>query len=154
MITGVILLGVFWFPVAYAQERPAGGTGTATEEERVGLPGGETWLGTVRLPAPVLADGTSLPAGSYRVRLTGQMAEKDVPGQLETLERWVEFVQGNEVKARAMASVVPSSALKEVTSRTPPASGTVRVERLREDQYYRLWFNYKGDQILIHLPIA
>lgn len=127
----------------------------AQTAEPLKIPTGQVWLGTVRIPRRVLADGKALPAGRYRVRLTGEFAAKDVVGQTEELERWVEFVQGNDVKGRAMAPVVPSSSLKEVAESAPPRPGRVKVQSLKpEDQYVRLWFNHGGDQILVYLPYA
>lgn len=135
-------------PAAKAQAGPI-----LPEREELKVPAGERWLGTVRIPTTVLADGKPLPAGTYRVRLTGQSAETDVVGQLEMLERWVEFVQGTEVKGRAMAPVVPARAVSDVADSRPPAAGRFRVERLRGDDFLRVWYNFGGDQILIYLAI-
>ena len=101
----------------------------------------------------VLADGKPLPAGTYRVRLTGEHAQPKAPGQLEELERWVEFVQGNTVRGRAMAPVVPSRSVPQVADSRPPTPGRFRVERLKGDDYLRAWYNFNGDQVLIYLPI-
>jgi hypothetical protein len=125
-----------------------------TQNEQLRLPDGRVWLGTVRIPARVLADGKPLAPGTYRVRLTGEHAEKNANGQLETLERWVEFVQGGEVKGRALAPTITASESGQVADTAPPRPGAARVERLREDKYYRVWFNHRGDQILIYLPMA
>ena len=125
-----------------------------SQDEQLRLPEGQVWLGTVRIPTRVLADGKALASGTYRVRLTGEHAEKNANGQLETLERWVEFVQRGEVKGRALAPAIPASAIGQVADTKPPRPGLVRVERLREDKYYRVWFNHRGDQILIYLPMA
>ena len=62
-------------------------------------------LGSVRLPKGVSADGKPLPAGTYQVRLTHRKPGPAAVGITETLERWVEFVQGGSVKAaRSSAS--------------------------------------------------
>jgi hypothetical protein len=137
-----------------SDQKNSGDHGPVNAASDVNVPEGRVWLGTVRLPVRLMADGAALAPGTYRVRLTGEYATKRVPGQSEQLERWVEFVQGNRVKGRAMAPVVPASAAKQVADRALPARGTVRVERLREDNLYRLWFNYRGDQVLIYLPRA
>ncbi|MGE0451258.1 MAG: hypothetical protein AB7Q29_16925 [Vicinamibacterales bacterium] len=108
----------------------------------------------MRIPVRVMADGQALAPGTYRVRLTGEHAKDEVAGQTAELERWVEFVQGSEVKGRALAPVVPSSTVQEVAETAPPGRGNVRAERLRDDNYYRLWFNHGGDQILVYLEIA
>lgn len=119
------------------------------------LPEGSAWLGSVRLPVRVLAGGQPLPAGTYRVRLTGEHASTEgATGSSPQLERWVEFVQANQVKGRALAPVVPAATTGEVAKAAPPARGAVRVERLAADEYYRVWFNVGGDQVLIYLPIA
>lgn len=122
--------------------------------EELKIPSTEQWLGTVRIPVRVLADSKPLEPGTYRVRLTSRAAEKNVPGQLESLERWVEFVQGGDVKGQALAPVVPARATKEVAEARPPTQGRFRVERLKGNEYVRLWYNLKGDQILIYLPLA
>ena len=38
-------------------------------------------LGSVRLPKAVMADGKKLAAGTYQVRVTGQVASPDAKGQ-------------------------------------------------------------------------
>ena len=124
------------------------------QQERLRLPQGQVWLGTVRIPARVLADGKPLAAGTYRVGLTGEHAQKSATGALEALERWVEFVQGGAVKGRALAPAIPAAESKQLVEATPPQPGRARVERLREDKYYRVWFNHRGDHILIYLPMA
>lgn len=58
------------------------------------------------------------------------------------------------VKARAVASVVPGASIGEVASVKPPAPGTHRVERLKEDDYLRIWINKSGDHVLLHLPLV
>ena len=130
----------------------------ATQEvsntQELDIPEGVRNLGTVRIPIRVLANGEPLAPGRYRVRLTGKTADSAPVGQLAALERWVEFLQGNVVKGRAMVPVVPQPAVAQVTDRRPPASGRFRVERLKQDEYLRLWYNLSGDQILIYLPIA
>jgi hypothetical protein len=122
------------------------------DDDNLKIPQGERWLGTVRIPADVLADGKPLPAGTYRVRLTGKHADSVVVGQRAELERWVEFVSGGTVRGRAMAPVVPAPVVDQVAEKAPPAQGRFRVERLRGDEYIRLWYNLNRDQILIHLP--
>lgn len=123
-------------------------------EEEIKIPEGDVSLGTIRLPVTVTADGQPLTVGTYRLRLTGEVAKPAVIGQAEKLERWVEFRQGSTVKARAVASIVPGAAIKEVAEGVPPAAGRPRVERLKEDDYLRIWINHRGDHVLLHLPIA
>jgi hypothetical protein len=133
--------------------KPEEAVATAPAAEELQIPTGEQWLGIVRIPIAVLADGQPLPAGRYRVRLTGKTAEPKAVGQLAMLERWVEFVQGKEVKGRAMAPVVPSDATQQIAEAAPPRPGRIRVERLKEDDYLRIWCNVKGDQVLVYLPV-
>jgi hypothetical protein len=140
---------------AAAQDQAASarsGTSPGVPAVNLSVPDRQVWLGTVRLPAPVLADGQALAAGTYRVRLTGEHASTDVVGQSEQLERWVEFVKGKEVKAKVLAPVVPSADARDVVRGPVPRLGAVRVQRLKGDDYYRVWFNYKGDQVMIYLP--
>lgn len=143
-------------PVAAQQAmppRPQAEVPTAPAREELRIPNNEQWLGFVRIPLDVLADGEPLPPGRYRVRVTGKAADSAPVGQLAELERWVEFVQGSRVKGRAMAPVVPASAVSQVADSRPPTAGRFRVERLKGDDYLRLWYNHRGDQILIYLPI-
>lgn len=133
---------------------PQGGAPLAREANEIKLPEGQVSLGTVRLTSAVLADGQRLEPGAYRLRLTGEVAKPPVVGQSERLERWVEFLQGSAVKARAVASVVPGASIGEVASVKPPAPGRHRVERLKEDDYLRIWINKSGDHVLLHLPLA
>jgi hypothetical protein len=98
---------------------------TAPAREQLNIPTGERWLGSVHIPVAVLADGQPLAVGRYRVRLTGQAAEKNAVGQLEALERWVEFVRQNDVKGRTMASVVPDTAVEEVAEGRAARAGSI-----------------------------
>ena len=157
-LAGWLLCGVLCAPAALeAQQpgaRPGPQPGAGDEADTLDVLPGETMLGTVRLRAPVLADGQRLAPGSYRMRLTAETATPDVPGQRAALERWVEILQGSTVKARAMASIVPADAIAEVAEGTPPARGSHRVDRLKEDDYVRIWFNARGHHVLLHLPVA
>ncbi len=108
--------------------KPQAGPPQAREANEIKLPEGQVSLGTVRLTSAVFADGQRLEPGTYRLRLTGEVAKPPVVGQSERLERWVEFLQGSAVKARAVASVVPGALIGEVASVKPPAPGSHRVE--------------------------
>ena len=133
--------------------KPQAGAPLAREANEIKLPEGQVSLGAVRLTSTVSADGQRLEPGTYRLRLTGEVAKPAVVGQSERLERWVEFLQGSAVKARAVASVVPGASIGEVASVKPPAPGRHRVERLKEDDYLRIWINKDGDHVLLHLPL-
>lgn len=91
--------------------------------------------------------------GTYRLRLTGEVTKPPVIGQSERMERWVEFLQDSAVEARAVATAVPGASIGEVASVEPPAPGRQRVERLKEDDYLRIWINKSGDHVLLHLPL-
>jgi hypothetical protein len=93
--------------------------------------------------------------GTYQVRLTGQAAAPAVPGQ--TMERWVEFVQGGKVAGREVVSIVPASEMKDL--QPGPEGGAqkgagTRVEMLKGNEYLRVWINRAGVNYLIHMPPA
>jgi hypothetical protein len=117
-------------------------------------PTGDMALGTVRLPRAVTADGKPLPAGTYQVRLTGQVAKPDAVGTTEELERWVEFVRSGKVAGREVVSIVPQAEVKLVTKDAPPASGGSKVQVLRGNDYLRVWINRGGNHYLIHFPLS
>jgi hypothetical protein len=121
------------------------------------VPAGESVLGTVSIPRAVLADGKPLPAGRYTVRLTAQTAPA-APGASEQLERWVEFVQGGQVRGRELVSIVPAGEEKE-TMPGPDMPGRLgrtgqRVEMLKGGEFLRVWIARGGNNYLIHLPPA
>ena len=111
-------------------------------------------LGTVRLPKGLKADGKDLPAGTYQVRLTAEEAKPDAKGSSEVLERWVEFVQGGQVKGREVVSIVPAPETKLVQKDTPPPSGGSKIETLKGGDYMRLWINKGGSYYLVHFAKA
>ena len=119
------------------------------------VPAGATVLGTITIPRAVLADGKPLPAGRYTVRLTGEAATA-VPGQQTDLNRWVEFVQGGQVRGREIASIVPADEVKD-TMPGPDMPGRVgrtgsRVEMLKGGEFLRVWIARSGHNYLLHLP--
>jgi hypothetical protein len=120
------------------------------------VPAGETVLGTVSIPRAVMADGKPLPAGRYTVRLTASTATTPAPGATQALERWVEFVQGDQVRGRELASIVPAEEVKD-TMPGPDMPGRVgatgsRVEMLKGGEFLRVWIARGGHNYLIHLP--
>lgn len=117
-------------------------------------PAGELALGTVRIPRRVLADGKPLPAGTYRVRLTPETAKPEVPGQAPELARWVEFLQGNQVRGREVATLIPQAEVRAVAETAPPPAGSARVELLKGNDFVRVWIHRGGFHYLIHLPVA
>jgi hypothetical protein len=145
ILAGTLLAGS---AAVQAQQKPA-----------AQVPTGEVALGTITLPRAVTADGKPLPSGRYTLRLTAQAAQPTVAGQLPDLNRWVEFVQGGQVKGREVVSIVPDA---EVSQTVPgpdlepgkaPRSGT-RVEMLKGNEYLRVWISRNGIQYLIHLVPA
>jgi hypothetical protein len=112
-----------------------------------------TSLGTVRIPHAVTANGQTLAAGTYTVRLSSE-AVTPVVGQAPGSEQWVEFVQKGQVKGRELASVVKPEDVKAVAKGTPPAPGKARVQTLKGADYLRLWLNDNGTQYLVHLEAA
>jgi hypothetical protein len=122
------------------------------------VPTGETVLGTVSIPRAVMADGKTLPSGSYTIRLTAQTATTPAPGATPALERWVEFVQGGQVRGRELVSIVPAEEVKD-TMPGPDMPGKVgrtgsRVEMLKGGEYLRVWIARAGHNYLLHLPPA
>jgi len=112
-------------------------------------------LGAVTLPRAVTADGKPLAKGTYQVKLTAQNATAPAPGATPNLERWVEFVQGGQVKGREVVSIVPAGEVKDLMP-GPDAGKSVtnaaKVELLKGNDYLRVWINRRGVNYLIHLP--
>lgn len=115
--------------------------------------GGGTSLGSVTLKQKVMADGKPLAAGTYQVRLTGD-APKPGPGQSPEGERYVEFVRGGKVVAREVATVIPQSDIGTVVKGPRPTAGGARVEKLKGDDYIRVWINRGGTNYIINMPPA
>ena len=109
------------------------------------VPTGEVALGTFRIPKPVKADGKSLAAGTYQIRVTAQAA---------TPERWAEFMQGGQVKGREVVVIVPQSDTATVMKDTPPKPDGSKFELLKGNDYSRLWINKGGNQYVVYFPTA
>lgn len=120
----------------------------------VDVPQGDLELGTVSIPRSVMADGQTLSAGDYQVRLTARLATPDTVGALTVLERWVEFRQGDDVRGREVVTIVPNDEIGDVAKSASPGSGSSRVELLKEDEYMRVWINQSGTHYLIHLLVS
>jgi hypothetical protein len=116
------------------------------------VPTGDQALGTVTLRKAVKADGKTLPAGTYQVRLTAQQATPDAKGQTDAAERWVEFVKGGKVVGREVVTIVPQAEIALVQKDPPPARNSAKVETLKGGDYVRVWINRGGNYYLIHLP--
>jgi len=116
------------------------------------VPTGDLALGTVSLSKAVKADGKTLPAGTYQVRLTAQQETPDATGQAAPAERWVEFVRGGKVLGREVVTIVPQAEIALVQKDTPPGRNGSKVETLKGGDYVRVWINRGGNYYLIHLP--
>lgn len=135
----------------------AGSAAAQAQSKPAAVPTETTVLGTVTIPRAVTADGKPLPRGQYTVRLTAQAAQPTVPGQLPDLNRWVEFVQGGQVKGREVVSIVPAEEVKDTVpgpdmdpGRAPRTA--TKVQMLKGNEYLRVWISRQGIQYLIHLP--
>jgi hypothetical protein len=131
-------------------------TSTEPQMRDQSVPSGETVLGTVAIPRAVTADGKPLPAGTYTLRLTAQTAAPPAPGLDPNLERWVEFLQGKQVRGRELVSIVPADEVKD-TVPGPDMPGKVgrtgsRVDLLKGGEYLRVWIARGGHNYFIHLP--
>lgn len=145
-----ILASTLVVGTAAAQTQRQGAAQAAGE-----VPTGEMALGSVTIPRAVTADGKPLPRGTYQVRLTAQAATPEAKGATPGLERWVEFVQGGQVRGREVVSIVPASEMKDLM--TGPdggraANNSAKVELLKGNDYLRVWINRRGVNYLIHLP--
>ena len=134
-------------------------TRTTTQRTPAEVPTGEVALGTVTIPRAVTADGKPLARGRYTLRLTAQAAQPTVPGQLPDLNRWVEFLQGGQVKGREVVSIVPADEVDDTQPGPDMSPGTVRrtgtrVEMLKGGEYLRVWISRAGHHYLVHLPPA
>jgi len=109
-------------------------------------------LGTARLAHAVTADGKSLPAGTYQVRLT-TTGLSPVVGQTPGESRWVEFLRGGTVEGREVATVVSADDMRTI-AKMPKKGGAVRVETLKGGDYMRVWIINAGRHYLIHLPVG
>jgi hypothetical protein len=117
-------------------------------------PAGEIALGSVHFAKGVKADGKTLAAGTYQVRLTAQTPSPVAKGQSEGLERWVEFRQGNQVKGREVVTIVPQSEISQVQKDAPPHANGSKVETLKGGDFVRVWINKGGNHYLLHMPTA
>ena len=141
--------GAAWAQQGAGHTAPKAQPNTAPDPS---VPTGEMALGSVSLHKAVKADGKSLPAGTYQVRLTAQQAAPVAKGQTAPAERWVEFVRGGKVVGREIVTIVPQAEIALVQKDTPPARNGAKVEMLKGGDYVRVWINRDGNHYLIHLP--
>lgn len=162
MVLVAALVGAFAVSAAFAQSKEkarAGGQGghmapktQPTTAAAASAPEGEMTLGSVHIPKSVKADGKSLAAGTYQVRLTPQTAAPAAKGQSAPLERWVEFVKGGKVAGREVVTIVPQAEIAQVQKDTPPKANSSKIETLKGGDYMRLWINRGGNHYLVHFP--
>ena len=109
-------------------------------------------LATVRITAPVTASGTSLSAGTYQLRLTG---ERPVPpiGQPLNAQEWVEFVRDGKVVAREAAEILYDDDLPTEGASSQKARPGTRVEMLKGGEFLRISVKREHDLYLIYLPV-
>jgi hypothetical protein len=138
-------------PADMSGAKPVMGQQAQGPEAAPAVPTGELALGAVRLPQALMADGKSLPAGTYQVKLTPQEANPPAVGQTPTYERWVEFLQGGQSKGREVVSIVNNADIGKVAEGKPPAPNSYKVETLKGGDYVRVWINRGGNHYLIHL---
>ncbi|MEO8070061.1 MAG: hypothetical protein ABI652_01555 [Acidobacteriota bacterium] len=101
-----------------------------------------------------MANGQTLPKGTYAVRLSDE-AVTPVVGQSPAAEHWVEFVQAGQVKGKELAAVVaPGPDAKGVLKGPAPSSGAAKVQALKGADYIRVWVNKGGTNYLVHLAVA
>jgi hypothetical protein len=101
----------------------------------------------------LLANGKSLAAGTYQLRIT---TERPAPaaGQSATAECWVEFLKGGSVAGREMASVVSAEDIGAVAKGPQPKPNAARVDLLKGGEYLRVWINKAGTHYIVNMPVA
>jgi hypothetical protein len=110
-------------------------------------------IGSVHIPRAAVANGASVPSGTYQLRIADELPTVPV-GQSPDAERWVEFVQNGKVVAKEMASLVTNEVMAaEVADRGMPKPGTTWLQTLKGGDYYRVWVNKGGIHYLINLAI-
>jgi hypothetical protein len=107
-------------------------------------------LGTVTLNRKLMADGQPLTAGTYQVRLSDERPTPAV-GESPDSERYVEFMRGGKVVAKALATVVSNADIGPIAKGPKPPTNGSRVDTLKGNDYVRVWINRGGENYLIHM---
>ena len=109
-------------------------------------------LTTVRIGTAVTAGGTSLPAGAYEIRLTG---ERPAPlaGQPQNSQEWVEFVADGKVVAREAAEILYDDDLEAAGEASQRVKSGTRVEMLKDGEFLRISVKRERERFLIYLPV-
>jgi hypothetical protein len=111
---------------------------------------GSSALGTVTLNRKLMADGQPLTAGTYQVRLSDERPTPAV-GESPDSERYVEFMRGGKVVAKALATVVSNADIGPIAKGPKPPTNGSRVDTLKGNDYVRVWINRGGENYLIHM---
>jgi hypothetical protein len=118
-----------------------------------GAAGPQGQLASVKIPVAFTANGQPMAAGTYSIRLS-DTAVSPVVGQSPGGEQWVEFLKGGTVAGKEIATVVTGPDAKKVLKSASPASGSAKVQTLKERNYVRVWITEAGKTYLLHLPIS
>ena len=110
-------------------------------------------LGSVHLTRMGMANGSSLSAGTYQVRVTDDLPASGV-GQSPGAERWVEFLQGGKVVGREVASVISAGDMGAIAKGARPAANRSLVQTLKGGDYVRIWINKDSVNYLINLKTS
>ena len=107
----------------------------------------------MRITRAVKANGEPLAPGYLHRSAHREEAKPDVKGQTPSLERWVEFLQGNQVKGREVVTIVPESEIAQVAEgkRVPERQ---LARRDAEGQRLRAGVDQPGRQQLPDSPAA
>jgi hypothetical protein len=127
--------------------------GSAGFAQGQAAPAAGSSLGSVTLPRPVLANGQTLAAGTYQVRLSADVPTPAV-GQSPDGSRYVEFVRGGQIVGREVATVISAAEVDQVAKGRRVPLGTSRVDLLLGGDYLRVWINSGGTHFIIHMPPA
>jgi hypothetical protein len=109
-------------------------------------------IGSVHIAHKVMANGQALAPGTYTLRVSGD-AVTPVAGQTVEESKWIEFVQGGQVKGKELATVVTQATAKQIADRGVPGAGS-KVETLKGNDYLRVWVVKGNTSYLIHLQNA
>ena len=108
-------------------------------------------LTTVRITTAVMAGGTSLAAGTYELRLTGQ-SPGPAGDEQRTVGEWMEFVANGKVVAREVAVILYDDQLPSVGASSQKVPSGTRVEMLKGGEFLRISVKRENVRYLIYLP--
>jgi hypothetical protein len=139
-------------PLPESSSQPATQTKPAPKPAGAASQSEMTPLGSVRLPRQAMANGELLAAGTYSVRLVSGPVPGAV-GQTPEESKWVEFVQGSQVRGKEVATVMTADEVKKIAETSIPASGSSKVQILKGEDYVRVWINRANTHYLVHLAL-